>query len=80
MQIIPIKDMKDTAKIADLCAASKEPIFITKNGYGEMVLMSMQAYEESQEEKMILQRLLRAKRENLISGEQSEREIAKLYE
>ena len=29
-----------------MCSESKEPIYITKNGYGDMVLMSMKAYEE----------------------------------
>ena len=45
-RIIPIRDLKDTAAIYEMCSASKEPIFITKNGYGKMVLMSMEAYEE----------------------------------
>lgn len=45
--IIPIRDLKDTAKISKMCSESTEPIFyITKNGYGEMVIMSMKAYEE----------------------------------
>ena len=44
--IIPIRDLKDTAKISDLCHQTSEPIYITKNGYGDMVLMSMKAYEE----------------------------------
>lgn len=44
-QIIPIKDLKDTAHVSELCHASPEPIFVTKNGYGDMVLMSMQLYE-----------------------------------
>ena len=44
--IIPIRDLKDTSKVSALCHASKEPIFVTKNGYGDMVLMSMQMYEE----------------------------------
>ena len=44
-QIIPIKELKDTAKISDLCHGSSEPIYITKNGYGDMVLMSMETYE-----------------------------------
>ena len=43
-QIIPIRDLKDTAKISQMC--SNEPIYITKNGYGDMVIMSIQAYEE----------------------------------
>ena len=45
-QIIPIKDLKDTAKVSEMCHKSSEPIFVTKNGYGDMVLMSMEAYEE----------------------------------
>ena len=44
-QIIPIKELKDTAKISDLCHGSSEPIYITKNGYGDMVLMSIETYE-----------------------------------
>lgn len=46
MNIIPIRDLKDTSKISELCHQSSEPIFITKNGYGDMVIMSMKTYEE----------------------------------
>lgn len=46
-QIIPIKDLKNTSDISDLCHTSQEPIFITKNGYGDMVIMSMETYENS---------------------------------
>ena len=45
-QIIPIKDLKDTSGISELCHSTKEPIYITKNGYGDMVLMSMELFEE----------------------------------
>ncbi len=43
--IIPIRDMRDTAKISDMCHATDEPIFVTKNGYGDMVIMSISTYE-----------------------------------
>lgn len=46
-QIIPIKDLKNTSEISDLCHKSEEPIFITKNGYGDMVIMSMDIYEST---------------------------------
>ena len=46
-QIIPIKDLKNTSTISQMCRESKEPIYITKNGYGDMVIMSVQMYEES---------------------------------
>ncbi len=45
-RIIPIRDLKDTAAISQMCNASNDPVFITKNGYGDMVIMSMKAYEE----------------------------------
>ncbi len=45
-QIIPIRDLKNTSDISDKCHKTNEPIFITKNGYGDMVIMSMRAYEE----------------------------------
>ncbi|MBR1853380.1 MAG: type II toxin-antitoxin system Phd/YefM family antitoxin [Lachnospiraceae bacterium] len=44
-QIIPIKDLKDTASVSELCHSIDEPIYITKNGYGDMVLMSMEIFE-----------------------------------
>ncbi len=45
-QIIPIRDLKNTSEISQMCQAANEPIFITKNGYGDMVIMSMKMYEE----------------------------------
>jgi len=46
-QIIPIKDLKDTSTVSELCHNTNEPIFITKNGYGDMVIMSMEVFEEN---------------------------------
>jgi PHD/YefM family antitoxin component YafN of YafNO toxin-antitoxin module len=45
-QIIPIRDLKNTSEISQKCHSTDEPIFITKNGYGDMVIMSMKIYEE----------------------------------
>ena len=45
-QIRPITDLRNTTEISALCHASREPLFITKNGYGDLVVMSMEAYEE----------------------------------
>ena len=44
-QIIPIKDLKDTTNVSALCHRTDEPIYVTKNGYGDMVLMSMELFE-----------------------------------
>jgi len=44
-QIRPITDLRNTNEISELCHANKEPIFITKNGYGDLVVMSIETYE-----------------------------------
>lgn len=46
-QIIPIKDLKNTSEISDMCHRAEEPIYITKNGYGDMVIMSVEMYEST---------------------------------
>lgn len=43
-QIIPIKDLKNTS---EMCHKSDEPIYITKKGYGDMVIMSIERYERA---------------------------------
>ncbi|MFI3167371.1 MAG: type II toxin-antitoxin system Phd/YefM family antitoxin [Bacillota bacterium] len=45
-QIIPIKELKNTASISEMCRVSQEPIYITKNGYGDMVIMSQEVYDD----------------------------------
>lgn len=45
-QIIPIRDLKNTSVVSQMCHESKEPIYVTKNGYGDMVIMSMETYNE----------------------------------
>ena len=45
-QIRPITDLRNTNDISDACHAVKEPIFITKNGYGDLVVMSIETYEQ----------------------------------
>ena len=45
-QIIPIRDLKNTGEVSQMCKESDEPIYITKNGYGYMVIMSMEVYKE----------------------------------
>jgi len=44
--IRPITDLRNTNEISDICHAKKEPIFITKNGYGDLVVMGIETYEQ----------------------------------
>ena len=43
-QIRPITDLRNTNKISELCHKQDEPVFITKNGYGDLVIMSVETY------------------------------------
>lgn len=42
-EIIPIRDLKNTNAISQRCHETQEPIFVTKSGYGDMVIMSIKA-------------------------------------
>ena len=46
--IRPLTDLRNnTSDIAMLAHSGREPVFITKNGYADLVVMSYQTYEES---------------------------------
>ena len=45
-KIIPVNELKNTANIMKTCQESQVPIVITRNGYGEAVMMSIKLYEE----------------------------------
>lgn len=46
-KIIPIRELRDTSAISEMCHSMDEPVFVTKNGYGDMVIMSMETYEST---------------------------------
>lgn len=43
--IMPIRDLRKTSEISELAHKMQEPIFITKNGYSDLVVMSAELYE-----------------------------------
>ena len=56
-QIIPIKALKNTSEISELCHKTDEPIYVTKNGYGDMVIMSMEIYERTMKQLAVYREL-----------------------
>ena len=45
-RIRPISDLRNSAnEISDFCRQTREPVFITRNGTGDMVVMSIEEYE-----------------------------------
>ena len=43
--IMPIRDLRNTSEISEIAHKLQEPIFITKNGYSDLVVMSAELYE-----------------------------------
>ncbi len=60
----------DYATISALAKETKEPIYITKNGEGDLVLMSIDAFEKREQMLQLRARVLQAEQER-IDGEQS---------
>ena len=44
--IRPITDLRNTKDISELCHSNREPVFITKNGYSDLVIMSIETYDD----------------------------------
>ena len=55
----------DYASISNLAKESNEPIYITKNGEGDMVLMSIEAYEKREQLLRLRARVLQAEWERI---------------
>ena len=62
-QIIPIRDLRKCAEVSEMCKKANEPIFVTRNGYGDMVIMSMETYEEKIAQNEIYEQVMLAEEE-----------------
>ncbi len=48
-KIRPISDLRNKAnEISEICHSENEPVFITKNGIGDLAVMSIESYERQQ--------------------------------
>lgn len=47
--------------ISDLCKKTKQPIYLTKNGDGDLVVMSIEAFNEKEQNLKIKEKLLESK-------------------
>lgn len=63
-KIIPISDLRQNASdVVKSVSSSREPVFITQRGRAAAVLVSMEAYEDSQRELEVLRSLARGEKE-----------------
>ncbi|MBQ9277705.1 MAG: type II toxin-antitoxin system Phd/YefM family antitoxin [Lachnospiraceae bacterium] len=61
--IMPIRDLRNTSDISELAHKKQEPIFITKNGYSDLVVMSAELYEKFAQINKIDQAIYEAEKE-----------------
>ena len=61
--IMPIRDLRNTSEISELAHKKQEPIFITKNGYSDLVVMSAELNEKFAQINRIDQAIYEAEKE-----------------
>ena len=83
MKIIPIRDLKNTVEVERLCAEENGPVFVTKNGYGRLVVMDIDYYEKTMrkmdEATTILDGLKDVKSGNTVEGDTAISNIRNKY-
>jgi prevent-host-death family protein len=78
-RIRPVSDLRNNfAEISRTVHETAEPVFLTKNGFGDMVVLSMEAYENLQFESEVYFKLQEAEREAEVSDKRySSKEVLK---
>ncbi len=83
MTIIPMRDLKDTVEIERRCMEEKGPVFVTKNGYGRLVVMDIEYYEQTMrkiyEAKQINQGLSDLANGKTVDGDAVKQRLAEKY-
>jgi prevent-host-death family protein len=63
--IRPVSDLRNNfTEISEICHSQDEPIFFTKNGSGDLAVMSIEAYEKTQARLTLLTKLAEAEAES----------------
>ena len=82
MQIIPMRDLKNTVEVERRCSESGGPVFVTKNGYGRLVVMDIEVYERTirkMYEAKLVNEALSNNEAPSIAGEDVKQRIMKKY-
>ncbi len=67
--IRPVSDLRNHfADISKFVHETSKPVFLTKNGFGDMVVLSMEAFENLQFESEVYAKLQAAEREAAVTG------------
>ena len=78
-RIRPVSDLRNNfADISKTVHETAQPVFLTKNGYGDMVVLSMEAYENLQFDSEVYFKLKEAEREAEVTDRRySSKEVLK---
>ena len=83
MKIIPIRDLKNTVEIEKYRSEEQGPVFITKNGYGRLVVIDIEYYErtmrEIEEAKLLLDGIKDVQNNNILDGKNTINELKGKY-
>lgn len=73
MQVIPKRDLKNTVEVEHRFAEENGPIYVTKNGYGCLVVMDIEYYERTiqkmYEAKMVMEAVEDIKAGRTVDGD-----------
>ena len=80
--IRPVSDLRNNfADISKTVHETQKPVFLTKNGYGDMVVMSMEAYENLQFESEVYFKLQEAEKQASLTGTRfSSKDVLKILQ
>lgn len=83
MKIVPMRDLKDTVKIESMCIGKNEPVFVTKNGYGRLVVMDIEYFEsimrQAYEAKLLNEAIDEQESGKVVDGKSAMEELKNKY-
>lgn len=74
--ILRIEDYKNINEISAIAHKEHEPVFVTKNGYSDLVVMSSELYDSFVRENRIDQAIYEAEKEFTETGEYVDADVA----
>ena len=83
MKIIPMRDLKNTVEVERQCKEEQGPIFVTKNGYGRLVVMAIEYYESTiqkmEEARLLIEALEDVEEGRVLDGKEALLKLREKY-
>lgn len=83
MKIIPMRDLKNTVEVERQCKEEQGPIFVTKNGYGRLVVMDIEYYEspiqKMEEARLLIEALEDVEEGRVLDGKEALLKLREKY-